>query len=357
MNLYFLTSNPHGLKDKMFNVDSDHTQTLRAPNNIYWTELKASLEHFGVTVHTFDLWNINNAQPDDMLLVMNHPGETFFWRVLYFFKNNGEFLFERRKFLVKNYKYFSKRVLIQIEPWVVQPYVYKHLKKISNSGLYTKIFIHSTGYGENYNFFDYFQYWNHIILSPVFDAPKNKFLVLLNGNVTPHALRAKIQGARFRELYGERLKAIRYFSNVPGFDLYGWRWDQLPHHPLYLHYFRYSKRVWRGAPEDKTKILSEYKFSICFENCEAPGWISEKIYDCFAAGCIPIYLGAPDISSYVPKECFINFKEFKSYEELHKFLNSLSEKKIKEYREAIRKFLLSRTSSKSVGDFAKEILV
>ena len=368
MNLYILTSNPHGLQDTMFDVDRDRAQTLRAPNNIYWTELKLALARVGVTAHTFDLWNKEVAGPDDILLVINHPGETFLWRAIYrikFWRERGGHFLRKRRFLNDNYKYFAKRILIQIEPWVVQPYVYARIEKIRASGIYTKIFIHSRGYGGAYAFFDYFQYWNRSIVSSVFDEPKQKFLTFMNGNITPHALHATIGGKRFRELYGERLKAIRYFSAVPGFDLYGWRWNKMPRHPLYFYYGRYAKRVWRGTPEDKAKTLGQYKFSICFENCEVPGWISEKIYDCFAAGCIPIYLGAPDITSYVPADCFIDFRKFsaqdgsitkKSYEELHKFLVSLPGERLQQYREAIRSFLASRTKSKSIDDFAKELL-
>lgn len=180
----------------------------------------------------------------------------------------------------------------------------------------------------------------------------------MNGNAAPHSFRAKIQGQSCRELYGERLKAIRYFSAVPGFDLYGWRWDKMPKHPLYFHYGKYAKRAWKGSPEDKTKIMGEYKFAICFENCEAPGWISEKIYDCFAAGCIPVYFGAPDITSYVPAECFIDFRKFKNYKELHQFLSSLSGEEMSGYREAIRQFLVkSVKENKSIEDFAKAILI
>jgi alpha(1,3/1,4) fucosyltransferase len=371
MSVYFLTNSPHGLRDKMFDVDSERHKTLRAPNNIYWGELKLAFERFGVASHTFDFWNKNIARSDDVLFVMNHPGETFLWRVMYyfkFFKERGGHILARRRFLNENYRYFSKRILIQIEPWVAQPYVYKNLEEIRVSGVYTKIFIHSRGYGDAYGFFDYFQYWNRSIISSVFDEPKNKFLTLINGNVTPHAFSSIIQGRRFREFYGERLKAIRYFSVVPGFDLYGWRWDKMPRHPFYFYYGKYTRRAWKGAPEDKTKILGQYKFAICFENCEVPGWISEKIYDCFAAGCIPVYLGAPDIYSYVPAECFIDFRKFsvrsgatfnrKSYEGLHKFLVSLSDERLQEYRIAIKKFLASRTKEgKSADDFVKEVLV
>ncbi len=348
------------MRDKIFDASSERQKTLRAPNNIFWDEFGRALRRIGITPHTFDFWNKDVAKPDDILFVLNHPGETFSWRAMYFlkyFKERGGHILARRRFLNDNYKYFSRRILMQIEPWVVQPYVYKRLEEIRASGVYTKIFIHSSGYGNAYGFFDYFKYWNRNIISSVFDEPKNKFLTLVNGNNAPHALSSKIQGKRFRELYGERLKAIRYFSAVPGFDLYGWRWDKMPRHPFYFCYGKYAKRAWRGAPEDKTETMGPYKFSICFENCEVPGWVSEKVYDCLAAGCIPVYLGAPDITSYVPAGCFIDFRKFNSYEELHKFLVSLPEERLIEYREAIRAFLASRVKDgKTPDDFVKEML-
>lgn len=347
------------MKDEIFYAGRDYKQTLRAPNGIFWSEWGKALARVGITAHTFDFWSPAVAKPDDILVVANHPGEPFLWRVLYFlksFKDRGGYVLARRRFLNENYKRFTKRILVQIEPWVTQPYVYKNLEKIRASGIYTKIFIHSRGYGNNYGFFDYFQYWKDNITSPLFDSPKEKFLVLMNGNVTPHALKSKINGKWYGELYGERLKAIRYFSAVPGFDLYGWRWDKMPRHPFYFYYGKYAKKVWKGAPEDKTEVVSQYKFAICFENCEAPGWISEKIYDCFAAGCVPVYLGAPDITDFVPPECFIDFRQFKGYDELQKFLVSMPEERLREYRDAIRAFLASRTKNKGVDDFAKEIL-
>ncbi len=47
-----------------------------------------------------------------------------------------------------------------------------------------------------------------------------------------------------------------------------------------------------GAPiENKIEWLKSYKFNICFENSSHPGYLTEKLFDAFAAGCIPIYWG------------------------------------------------------------------
>ena len=41
-------------------------------------------------------------------------------------------------------------------------------------------------------------------------------------------------------------------------------------------------------------IMKNYTFCLIIENCDASGYISEKIYDAFSAGCIPLYYGNSD---------------------------------------------------------------
>lgn len=46
-----------------------------------------------------------------------------------------------------------------------------------------------------------------------------------------------------------------------------------------------------GAVENKHSWLQNYKFNICFENSSYPGYLTEKLFDAYNAGCIPIYWG------------------------------------------------------------------
>ena len=41
----------------------------------------------------------------------------------------------------------------------------------------------------------------------------------------------------------------------------------------------------------KAEWLAEYKFNLCFENSSYPGYLTEKLFDAYMAGCIPIYWG------------------------------------------------------------------
>ena len=78
--------------------------------------------------------------------------------------------------------------------------------------------------------------------------------------------------------------------------------------------------------EDKQITLRNYKFAFIIENAsDFNGFITDKIFDCFYSGTVPIYLGAKNIKSFIPEECFIDFREFKSLSNLHNYLLNLDQ--------------------------------
>jgi hypothetical protein len=184
-----------------------------------------------------------------------------------------------------------------------------------------------------------------------------RFLVMITGN--------KLTRVDINELYTERLRALEFFNRYDEIDLYGRDWEQpavlmasripravarfgrrlgarwesvyAPKDPLRVA----VRQVYRGPAIDKADVMSRYTFAVCFENMTLEGWITEKIFDCFYAGTVPIYLGAPDIERWVPAECFIDMRGFDGYEELREFLYSLSANQIEAYRVAARDFLRS----------------
>ena len=67
----------------------------------------------------------------------------------------------------------------------------------------------------------------------------------------------------------------------------------------------------------KLKIISEYKFTIAFENSIVNDYVTEKFYEPLLVGSIPIYMGAPNIDDYSPSsDAFINVNDFFSPKEL-----------------------------------------
>jgi hypothetical protein len=134
-----------------------------------------------------------------------------------------------------------------------------------------------------------------------------------------------------KALYKEREKVIRFFEDKPGeFDLYGRDWEKR------------KFKNYRGKIADKILVLKQYKFSICYENTrDMKGYITEKIFDCFFAGCVPVYWGASNIEEYIPENCFIDRRRFRDESELYGFLRSMDEETYQGYLERITEFLRS----------------
>jgi hypothetical protein len=115
------------------------------------------------------------------------------------------------------------------------------------------------------------------------------------------------------------------------------RWDKIRPDPLLVA----ARKAYRGVAESKSGTIGSYKFALCFENSILKGWITEKIFDCFFAGTVPIYWGEPEIEKHIPEGCYIDMRKFSGYQELRKFLHALTEHDIKRYKENARTFLRS----------------
>jgi hypothetical protein len=138
-----------------------------------------------------------------------------------------------------------------------------------------------------------------------------------------------------RELYSEREKAIRHFEkNQKGnFDFFGVGWDNNKDETF---------NCYKGSITNKWDVLPYYKFSLCYENLvDEPGFVTEKIFDCFRSGCVPIYWGAPNITDYVDKNTFIDRREFKDNAELEEYLTGMKETEYNVFIQAINNYLES----------------
>lgn len=173
------------------------------------------------------------------------------------------------------------------------------------------------------------------------------------------------------ELYSERVRAIEWFEkNHPDdFDLYGFGWNEdrfslvlppfaLKHvKPLAKAMFPYYDS-YRGKITDKQETLRRYRFAISYENSrDANGYISEKIFDCFISGCVPVYWGAGNIGTHIPEESFIDRREFRDYEELYSFLKEMDDRTYGRYQESIRTFLCGPKAQPFTWKFFVDTLV
>lgn len=139
-------------------------------------------------------------------------------------------------------------------------------------------------------------------------------IVLVNGNKY-----SSIPG----ELYSLRRKCAH---GIDSLDVYGTNWNRgllfilksllgegfiglkAGHFPSRKSAAYLLRRIpnWKGSPNNKLQTMSSYKFSLVIENSEE--FLSEKLFDSFFSGCVPIYVG-PDISHFgIPPKLVIQVR-------------------------------------------------
>ena len=65
-----------------------------------------------------------------------------------------------------------------------------------------------------------------------------------------------------------------------------------------------------GRPvEDKAVVAGDYRFVLCFENDVYPGYVTEKPFEAWATGAVPLWRGS-DAAGYLNRSALINASEF-----------------------------------------------
>jgi hypothetical protein len=274
-----------------------------------------------------------------------------------------------------------------MEPPVTGVPLYHELSRLTK--YFDRVYVHNTegvGYERHFSHQSNLRkfFWPQVengVIEHLWNNKERGFLTMVNSNKTaspclqvsrgqnPIGLKVSLNrnpGLKDRELYSERIRALvalqRLGNNI---DLYGYGWDMSLHGILrnipytqsfpsmYWRNRKALRAIYKGPVKSKYEILSRYRFALSFENMAMPGYITEKIFDCFFVGTIPVYLGAPDVGNYIPKSCFIDMRDFDNYAGLHTHLRSLSDKDISSFREAAREYL----SSEQYQPFTKERFV
>lgn len=57
--------------------------------------------------------------------------------------------------------------------------------------------------------------------------------------------------------------------------------------------------------DDKANAMADYRYHIAVENHIEPGHFTEKLTDCFVAGCLPFYFGDPNYAAVFPKDSVV----------------------------------------------------
>lgn len=184
-------------------------------------------------------------------------------------------------------------------------------------------------------------YVENNLLPSAIPFSERKETVLIAGNKNAGVRKAfllrLIYGTPIALIYPRRRTFVEALAKTSFIDLYGKGWGEDDRASI--------RTAARGmAPMNgKHKILGTYKFTLCFENAVFPGYHTEKIFDAFLAGSIPVYLGDPEITAIVPKETFIDTRNYANDSALIEYLRSIDSQRFEIYREAARRFLASPT--------------
>lgn len=315
-------------KNRLFDLDD---KLVNRDNCMYpfWL-LKKEFKKHGYDLSTQDINGISDSQ----VVIYNEMPKTL--------PNKND--------IQKSYLMLFESELIRPDNWNLNKHKY-----------FNKIFTWDDDIIDNKKYFK-FNFAQQIPSSITKDLlKKEKLCTLIAGNKkVNHPL----------ELYTKRVEAIRWFEKNyhEDFDFYGIGWDNFSHPNEYikillnkikiLKFFVPNFQCYGGKVDSKREVLEKYKFAICYENAkDISGYITEKIFDCFFAGCIPIYWGADNIIKHIPKECFIDKREFNTYEELYHYIKNMSDGEYIKYLDNIENFLNSEKAYKFSSECFAETLI
>ncbi len=178
---------------------------------------------------------------------------------------------------------------------------------------------------------------------------------------------------RDSDLYIERIKTIKWCEShaFDKFQLYGMGWEKTA--PAF-NFLGKLKRIipriktkifglapypsYRGEVENKADILKMAKYCYCYENSrDLTNFITEKIFDCFVNGCVPIYWGSDNIDKVIPVNCFIDRRGFTDTAAVHQYLLTISPDQFESYQKNIKNFLESEDARKFSSQYMVSTIV
>lgn len=176
-----------------------------------------------------------------------------------------------------------------------------------------------------------------------------------------------------RDQYQARVRILDWYEqHVPAdFHLYGRGWDRPAALPgrwgrvrnqwrKVLARFLPAKSPyasWRGPVDDKIELLTRTRFCLAHENCrDLSGYVTEKLFDCFRAGCVPVYVGPQEIADLIPADCFIDGRAFATPAALDAHLRTIDDVAYRGTQERMRAFLLSERARPFSQDHFADVM-
>jgi len=133
-------------------------------------------------------------------------------------------------------------------------------------------------------------------------------------------VRSKFATTFIGKTYPIRLHALEELNKIDSVDIYG--------------------SAVRNFVDQPFEIASLYKFILCFENDVYPGYVTEKPFEAYMSGSIPLYYGL-DSAGYLNQEAIINLYNFENIKEWRIFISEVHNDP-KLYKEIYEKPLLNK---------------
>lgn len=308
-NVAIIPTSDHYLKDRLFDVSLNRDDRV-----LPYILLKSYLNKKKINVHTIDYYK-------------DYSGID----VVVFERIDYEFMY------CFHYQYKNK--LIILIPWEPEVVSIEHRPQ-------SLIWIS--------RWFDYIITWNDLLVDGIqffkFSWPHSLIYSAFHNDIKSFEskkllvqISSNLSSKNNLELYSLRKEFnFKMPQLIPNqFDFYGKGWS--------------NSSSYKGVCENKFDTLSEYKFSLCFENMKnGQGYITEKIFDCFRAGVVPIYYGSDNVTDYIPSNCFIDFREFGDPSLLLDFIQNMDYKTWQCYLLNAEIYLKSELSKEfSIDQFIK----
>jgi hypothetical protein len=142
--------------------------------------------------------------------------------------------------------------------------------------------------------------------NPDYLIPTN-YLDNSEANIFSSKEKTKFCSAVFSNPVGTRVNMVNLLNSYKQVDCYG------KPHPLKL----------QDGEQYKMNIISDYKFSVCFENTLFSGYYTEKLLHAKIAGNIPIYYSDKRMSEdFNPKSC-LNLIDYKDMNEMFEHIKEI----------------------------------
>ena len=313
--VFIHVSNDKRLRNnQLFNLNID-------PNLSVFVKLREYLRSMHVSLDTLE---VKNADKADLIIFHDIP-------------------YTEPEILVSLSTIKTKKVLFIYEPPIVNPFNYlKFFHRV-----FDRVYTWNDSLVDNKKYYKF----NICMSQQGLNTTRKpygskKLLVVVNGNKLPF-LPFNTIASFGKELYSQRLAGIEYFEqSIPNdFELWGKGWNRPRKHSIQDNLFGPTIHPsYRGPVEDKLELLSRFRFCLCFENLtNVDGYITEKIFDCFKAKCIPIYWGADNVTDYIPRSCFIDYRDFMDFGKLLSFLQSMDTYVYEEYIDNIEDLLKNKS--------------